>query len=228
MESATTDLATARIDLPSWEDGVVRGGEAAALAALYDPEVLLVTAPVPLGLRASEHAAALAEGPLGRSPVQVPVQDGVPSAGRLEDLALRDRADAPAWVAYLEEVTTLFATLLGARVVGVRQIVSEGPHCPRVHVDRVPARGVVNVLGERTEWVGEGDVDRTRLGHAGGADDATSGLLRPGARLQRAETGTLAVFKGTAWPGAEERAVVHRSPPADGARRLLLTLDWVE
>ena len=40
--------------------------------------------------------------------------------------------------------------------------------------------------------------------------------------------GTLAVFKGTTWPGAADRAVVHRSPPPNGSRRVVLTLDWLE
>ena len=33
-------------------------------------------------------------------------------------------------------------------------------------------------------------------------------------RTTPAESGELAVFKGTAWPGAAERAIVHRSPPS--------------
>ena len=71
-------------------------------------------------------------------------------------------------------------------------------------------------------------VDRSRLGHAGGPDDGASGLVRCWDRLDRAETGSLTVFKGTAWPGAADRAVVHRSPPKDGQRRVLLTLDWLD
>ena len=128
---------------------------------------------------------------------------------------------------YVEEVTEVFAQLLGAHAVGVRQIVSDGPHCPCFHVDRVPARGVLNILGACTEWLRDADVDRSRLRRAGGPEDATSGLVREGGILDRSEPRTLAVFKGTTWPGAEERAVVHRSPPPDGERRLLMTLDWL-
>ena len=107
-------------------------------------------------------------------------------------------------------------------------MVADRPHCPRFHVDRVAARGVLHVLGAPTEWLQEGAVDRARLGHAGGVDDASSGLVLDWGRLERAEPGTLAVFKGATWPGAEDRAVVHRSPPADGTRRVLVTLDWIE
>ncbi|MEM7517635.1 MAG: DUF1826 domain-containing protein [Planctomycetota bacterium] len=122
----------------------------------------------------------------------------------------------------------LFADLLGARLVGVRQIVADGPHCSRFHVDRVLARGVLTVLGACTEWLGEDHLDRSRLGHSGGTDDATSGLVLNWSGLERGELGHLAVFKGTVWPEAAERAVVHRSPPADGQRRLILTLDCLE
>ena len=207
---------------------VFRGSEPADLAMLYDPAVMLVTAPTLPSPGALRHAAALADAGVRQSKAEVSTPDGVPTAGALERLARRDGKYAQEWVAYIERVTGLFADLLDARVVGVRQVVSDGPHCPRFHVDQVPARGVLNVLGACTEWLDDADVDRSRLGHAGGADDATSGLRREGSVLGRAEHGRLAVFKGTTWPGAGESAVVHRSPPADGTRRLLLTLDWLE
>ncbi|MEM9380518.1 MAG: DUF1826 domain-containing protein [Planctomycetota bacterium] len=206
---------------------VIHGAEVADLALLYEPGVMLVTVPVPLGPEARLHAESLLEGGLRHSTAEVSTPDGTPAAGGLDRLAEVEGEHAAAWVAYLEEVTGVFAYLVDAAAVGVRQVVADGPHCPRFHVDRVPARGVLNVLGACTEWVDDSDVDRSRLGHAAGPDDATSGLLRKGARLGRAERGTLAVFKGTTWPGAEEQAVVHRSPPADGQRRLMLTLDWL-
>ncbi|MEM7306255.1 MAG: DUF1826 domain-containing protein [Planctomycetota bacterium] len=209
-------------------EAIVRGAELADLAALYDPDVMLVTAPVLPSAGAQLHAEKLAAAGLGQSTVEVTTPDGAPAAGVLDRLSAGEGEHAREWVSYLEEVTRVFAHLLDARVVGVRQVVSDGPHCPRFHVDRIPARGVLNVIGACTEWLDEADVDRSRLGHAGGSDDATSGLVREGSQLARAELGTLAVFKGTAWPGATERAVVHRSPQPNGGRRLLLTLDWLE
>ncbi len=207
---------------------VVLGTELADLALLYEPEVMLATAPTRPGPGARIHAEALADGDLDVSMVAVDTPHGTPEPGVLEQLRVGEGEDAREWVAYLEEVTGLFAHLLGARVVGVRQIVAEGPHCPRFHVDRVVARGVLTVVGACTEWLAEADIDRSRLGHAGGPDDATSGLVRDGSRLRRIDTGALAVFKGTDWAGAEERAVVHRSPPPNGSRRVLLTLDWLD
>lgn len=207
---------------------VLRGTEFADLARLYDPDVLLVTVPTRPSAEAVLHAEALASAGLGHSTVEVKTPDGVATPGALDRLSAREAAHARVWASYLEDVTTLFAHLVGARTVGVRQVVADGPHCPRFHVDRVPMRGVLNVIGACTEWLEDADIDRSRLGHAGGRDDRTSGLVRRWDRLDRAEPGELAVFKGTEWPDADERAVVHRSPPPNGGRRLVLTLDWLE
>lgn len=210
------------------QDTVVRGAELGDLARLYEPDIMLVTAPVPLSPEAEAHAAALVGSEPHSDQVEVHTGEGAQAADALLRLARGGDGSAEPYAAYLAEVVEVFASLLEARRVGVRQVVADGPHCPRFHVDQVVARGVLNVVGPSTEWLAEADVDRSRLGHAGGLDDATSGLVRSGAQLHRAELATLAVFKGSAWPGAEERAIVHRSPPADGSRRLVLTLDWMD
>lgn len=208
-------------------ESVVRGAELADLVSLFDPEVMLVTGPTAPTAEALLHARALADAGPRSTKVEVSSPDGVPDAAAFDVFAIRDAPHADAWSAFVEEVTTVFAYLMGAELVGVRQVIADAPHCPRFHVDRVPARGVLNVLGPCTEWLDEADVDRSRLGHAGGDDDQVSGLVRRWDRLQRADPLALAVFKGSAWPGAERRAVVHRSPPPDGERRVLLTLDWL-
>ncbi len=207
---------------------IVRGTALPELVRLYESEVMLVTAPLPPSAAALAHAEALAAAGPRSSSAEVAILDGGPAADALEPFALPGERGAREWTAYLEEITSLFAELLGARVVGVRQVVADGPHCPRLHVDRVTARGVLNVLGACTEWLDSADVDRSRLGHAGGPDDTTSGLVQRWEGLQRAAHGEVAVFKGTAWPHASERAIVHRSPPADGRWRVVLTLDWIE
>lgn len=208
-------------------EAVWRAPEVSGLARIYDPEVMLAVAPVPCGAEALRHAWGLVEGDERRVLTDVDTPGGVPARGMLERLAIHDGPDARAWTSYVEEVTEVFAYLLDARSVGARLVVSDAPHCPRFHVDEVVARGVLTVIGAGTEWLTDEHLDRERLGHAGGPDDATSGLVRDWSRLQRAEPGELAVFKGAAWEGAAERAVVHRSPPADGARRVVLTLDWL-
>ena len=207
---------------------VLRCEEISDLTLIYSPEVLLATASMPPGPEALAHAAALAEGGARTVTSQVACSNGDAELGALDSLVLREGEGAAAWAEYVGEVAGAFALLVGARVVGVRQVVADGPHCPRFHVDRVAVRGVLTVLGPGTEWLADTELDRSRLGHAGGDDDATSGLVKRWDRVERAESGSLAVFKGTAWPGIEDRAVVHRSPPADGARRVVLTLDWLD
>ena len=207
---------------------VLRCEEISDLALLYSPEVLLATVSMPPGPDALAYAAALAAAGVRTVTSEVVCSDGEARVGTLDGLVLRNGVGAAAWGEYVGEVAGAFALLVGARVVGVRQVVADGPHCPRFHVDRVAVRGVLTVVGPGTEWLADNYLDRSRLGHAGGDDDATSGLVRRWDRVERAEPGSLAVFKGTAWPGIEERAVVHRSPPADGARRVVLTLDWLD
>lgn len=209
-------------------DAVVQGAELTDLARLYDPRVMLAMAPIAPNPNALRHGRALANSGLCSSVVEVSTPDGVPAAGVLDRLATGEGDHGEAWGSYLEQVTSCFALLFGAEVVGVRQVVSDGPHCPRFHVDRVHARGIINVVGPCTEWLSDDNVDRSRLGHAGGPDDAQSGLVGDWSRLARIDSGALAIFKGTAWPGAADRAIVHRSPPANGSRRLLLTLDWLQ
>jgi len=220
-------------DLPSSTQGptagpVVRGTTLPDLARLYEPEVMLVMAPIEPSAAALAHAEALGQAGPRSWTAEVATPEGEPLTGALVPLALEADADAAAWVAYVEEAVRVFAQLLGAEAVGVRQVVADGPHCPRFHVDRVVARGVLNVLGAPTEWLDDRDIDRARLGHAGGPDDATSGLVRSWDRLGRSDGGHLAIFKGTAWPGASDHAIVHRSPPPNGQRRVVLTLDWLE
>ena len=235
MNTATDSLAHSLEDsarsaeaTPPAPPTVIRGTAMADLAAIYRPEVMLVSVPMAPDDGALLHARALADaGPRERT-VSVSTPECAPDPEVLGRLAMRDEPGATAWVSYLERLTGLFARLFETRAVGLRQIVADGPHCRRFHVDKVLARGIVNVLGACTEWLDDRDVDRSLLGHGGGADDGSSGLVQDWNRLRQSEAGSLAIFKGIAWPEAAERAVVHRSPPADGERRLLLTLDWLE
>lgn len=198
------------------------------LALLYEPEILLVTAAKPPGSEAAQHAAALAGAGERISTAEVVCIDGEPRPGSLDVLTLTQADGALAWADYVAEITGAFALLVGARLVGVRQVVADGPHCPRFHVDRVAVRGVLTVLGPGTQWLPNSELDRSRLGHAGGEDDATSGLVKRWDRVQQLEAGSLALFKGTKWPDIGDLAVVHRSPPATGTRRVVLTLDWLD
>jgi hypothetical protein len=127
----------------------------------------------------------------------------------------------------IASLVELLADLTGARLFGVRLAYLEAPMCPRLHVDHVTLRMVTTYVGEGTEYVASEDLNRSRLGHAlNGQADETSGLLRPGASVQRAKPGEVVLLKGESWPGNDGQGAVHRSPPASAwVPRIVLTLD---
>lgn len=133
-------------------------------------------------------------------------------------------AELPGHGAFVADVAWLlraYACLLDAHRVGLRLRVLDQAMCPRFHVDRVPLRLVTTYAGPGSQWLAEGALSRERLG-----DPAAE----PRAEAIRAlQAGHVALLKGERWEGNEHSAIVHRSPPvADGERRLLLTLDWLE
>jgi len=119
----------------------------------------------------------------------------------------------------------IFADLLGAARVGLRLDTLRHAMCPRFHTDRVLLRLLCTYLGAGTEWLADDAVDRTRLGHrADGMSDAASGAIR--GPVREVPVGAIALLKGDAWPGFDERGCVHRSPSASSdAPRLVFTLD---
>lgn len=123
--------------------------------------------------------------------------------------------------------TEVLAELTGCELVGVRLARLEAAMCPRFHVDKVTVRVVSTFAGHGTEYLAEEDVDRRWLGHAArGVNDEASGLMRPGARIRRAEASDVVLLKGEAWPKNAGRGAVHRSPMASAASpRLVMTLD---
>lgn len=78
-----------------------------------------------------------------------------------------------------------------------------------------------------TQWVADADVDRGQLGRLPADDPVGLSAIRDTSAIQQAAEGEVLFLKGNAFPGAEGRAIVHRSPDAvDEARpRLLLTLN---
>lgn len=194
--------------------------EPVGLAAVFDPAVDVAVLRRPAAFALAPGAAPLDR---GRS-VQAAVRPAAPDLARL--LALFDGATAPRAEAELRALISLFADLTECDEVGVRLATLTAAMCPRFHVDRVTLRAVVTFAGPGTEWVDRASVDRGRLGHAaGGAPDERSGLLRPGARIERADPFDFVALKGTAWPGHAAPGAVHRSPAMDGGARLVLTLD---
>jgi hypothetical protein len=99
----------------------------------------------------------------------------------------------------------MYACLFDLEYTGVRITTVDKAMCPRFHVDKVPCRLITTYGGAGTEWI---------PGH--GADS-----------IRQLDEYDVGLFKGSAWEGNEDHAVIHRSPtPAVNTRRLLLTLDF--
>jgi len=196
--------------------------EVAALDELFDDAINVVV------LHRRPEECVLAEARTG--PVQEPgfsLMLPVPASGAgWAELAARLpgmphlAAELRFWVEVLSELT-------GCDSVGVRLARLETALCPRFHVDKVTVRLVCTLLGAGTEYLPTEGANRRFLGHQARAEsDELSGLLRGGARVQRATAGDIVLLKGEAWPGNQDRGAVHRSPSASTSDpRLVLTLD---
>jgi hypothetical protein len=146
----------------------------------------------------------------------------------VEGIRAADPAGAAAFTADVRSLATMFADLTGAVRLGIRLLRLAAPMCPRFHTDFVGVRLLTTYCGTGTEWLDESHVDRRWLGHrSDGVPDHKSGLLRPGAVIQRVAEGAVALLKGEAWPGNRERGAVHRSPAGRGAR-ILLSIDVLD
>ncbi|MEB0047109.1 MULTISPECIES: DUF1826 domain-containing protein [unclassified Pseudomonas] len=123
------------------------------------------------------------------------------------------------FIADVSWLVSAFACLLGAQRIGVRLRVLDKAMCPRFHVDHVPVRLITTYAGIGSQWLKEGVMDRQQLGQP---------EAEPLSQIQQVIQGEVALLKGENWRGNEGFGLIHRSPqPAPGARRLILTLDWL-
>lgn len=101
-----------------------------------------------------------------------------------------------------------FSDLMAVARLELRLAVVRRATCPRWHADAVRARLLCAYRGAGT-----------LIGPAGAGGAPT--------RIESLPRGTVAVLRGSAWPGAERTALVHRSPAVEDetATRLLLALD---
>ena len=206
---------------------LVLGSELADLEAIFEPEVQLVTAPIPTPPPVSEHLSGGRRDWEWKQRVEVGA-DFQPKRDRLRSLEVSAAAGGEALRSVTAEVLELMAVLFGAEALGVRVANATRPPCPRFHVDRVAVRGVFTLAGRGSEYLLDHEVDRSKLGHgAGGLPDDESGLLRPGAEPRPLDAGLICLFKGEEWPSNAGKGVVHRSPPEDGNPRWVLTVDLV-
>jgi hypothetical protein len=129
----------------------------------------------------------------------------------------------------LASLGDLFATLTGARTLGLRIDSTDARTCPRFHVDNVALRMLCTYRGPGTDWLDDVDINRHKLGAgAEGLSDDASGLYCARAAIRNAATYDVVLLKGEHWPGNEGFGAVHRSPavPA-GKTRLLVSWDAV-
>lgn len=199
--------------------------ELSDLAAIFTPEIAVaVCSRAPLeGVDAYLATVVLAEERVLRARVTSSLPDleeVFPERPGFE----RARATMRGEIAFLAE---LYRDLFDADELGLRFTSTSRATCPRFHVDRIGVRMTCTYGGPGTEWIDDPHVDRAKLGHAaGGLPDDTSGILRPGAIVQRMKPFDVGLLKGEAWPGNEGRGAVHRSPlPPPETRRLLVTVD---
>lgn len=129
----------------------------------------------------------------------------------------------------IENISSLFSDLFDLPQVGLRLHTLNKAMCPKFHVDKVPCRLTSTYGGTGTEWLRDGDINRSKLGAgANGLVDEVSGLFKTHAPIQTVPTYALALLKGSGWEGNEQHGLVHRSPQLspEAPRRLLLTLDF--
>ncbi|MGW8463874.1 DUF1826 domain-containing protein [Pseudomonas sp. CLCA07] len=159
--------------------------------------------------------------PLAESLVlELPSDDAEPN---LQGLAsgFSDLQGYEGFIADVSWLVSAFACLLGAKRIGLRLRALDKAMCPRFHVDHVPVRLITTYSGIGSQWLREGVMDRRQLGKPE-AEPIQDSLI------EHIVSGDVALFKGEKWHGNEGFGLIHRSPqPAPGARRLILTLDWL-
>jgi hypothetical protein len=190
------------------------------LTRIFDPEIQIAQWQRPTNHVISEWLDAHA-GDLGIGLRQTL------SSGQPPDLAQLPAGDGRD--AFAEDLTLLaemLGELLDAPTIGLRMEITHQAMCPRLHVDRVGIRMLCTYRGPGTEWVEDDAVDRRFLGAAsGGKPDESSGLLRPGYRIESIPPFAVALLKGSLWQENVGRGIVHRSPALSRPPRVMVALD---
>ena len=218
--SAGLELWNTDADTPHNANGRSLG----ALVRIFEPGVQIAwfeRAPVPA---IAEYLQAVSRClGTGRSRV-VRADDDLP------DLELPDQVGRQALLSEIGWLTRVYTDLLGCPSAALRIEVLDRPMCPRFHVDRTGIRLVCTLRGLGTEWLHDGWADRSRLGPGSrGLADEDSGLMLPGAEVERIPTFAVGLLKGSLWQGNAGRGAIHRSPQIDphDAPRVMLSLDAI-
>ena len=117
------------------------------------------------------------------------------------------------------ESCEIFGELMGCSQIGVRLATLRSPMCPRFHVDQIPCRMIITMIGTGTEWIPNKGVNWSDFSDL--SNDKAP--LNDSGKIQQLETGNWSILKGGAWT-SDYQGLVHRSPH-DYSERLLLSLD---
>jgi hypothetical protein len=125
-------------------------------------------------------------------------------------------------------LAVLFATVSGVKRPRLRLTREEDGGCVLFHPDTPSLRMICTYAGPGTQWLENDNVRRQELGSRGRSHEAaTDAAVIDPARIRTISTGHVVLFKGQLWPGEEENALIHRSPPihSRGDYRILLRVD---
>ena len=130
----------------------------------------------------------------------------------------------------IHKLVNMFCDLFDLKRVGLRLTSLKHAMCPRFHVDNVPCRLITTYQGIATEWLSHSDADRSKLGTGNkGKPDSQSGIYQDESDIQQLSQGDVALLKGEAWVGNEDKGLIHRSPQLyEQSSRLILTIDFID
>jgi len=121
-----------------------------------------------------------------------------------------------------------FAELAAIRHVRLRLNRVDDDGCALFHADSLSLRLLCLYAGPGTQWLENDNVRRDELGtRSRTLDEANRAIVIEPAAIRTIPNWHAAAFKGRAWPGEEDNALIHRSAPVTqhNARRIRLTLD---
>ncbi len=119
----------------------------------------------------------------------------------------------------IAESGKVFGELMECSQIGVRLTTLRSPMCPRFHVDQIPCRMIITLVGMGTEWIPNKGVNWSDFSDL--SNDKAP--LNNSGTIQQLETGNWSILKGGTW-ASDYQGLVHRSPH-DYSERLLLSLD---
>ena len=93
------------------------------------------------------------------------------------------------------ESCEIFGELMGCSQIGVRLATLRSPMCPRFHVDQIPCRMIITMIGTGTEWIPNKGVNWS--GFSDLSNDKAP--LNDSGKIQKLETGNWSILKGGAW-----------------------------